>query len=135
MKNVLLTLAVVALFAAPAMAADGNLSHDMLSKMGLSGIQVMSDTQGNAVRGLGFSVAFGASYAKVNHDAASVNGYLAVDKAGRHGGSLAGGANLSFAGEISVGGGDLVRSQNENHNGGLHANVVFAGGGSIAFTK
>ncbi len=54
MKNVLLTLALVALFAAPAMAANGNLSNDMLSKMGLSGMQTMSDAQGTAVRGMGW---------------------------------------------------------------------------------
>ena len=54
MKNVFLTLALVALFAAPAFAANGNLSNDMLSKMGLSGLQAMSDAQGTAVRGLGF---------------------------------------------------------------------------------
>jgi hypothetical protein len=54
MKYVLPILALVALFAGQAMAGDGNVSQDMLAKMGLSGMQTMSDTQGSAVRGMGF---------------------------------------------------------------------------------
>jgi hypothetical protein len=54
MKYVLPILAVVALFAGQAMAADGNVSSNMLAKMGLSNMQVMSDSQGTAVRGQGY---------------------------------------------------------------------------------
>jgi hypothetical protein len=54
MKFVLPILAVVALFAGQAMAADGNVSNDQLAKMGLSNMQVMSDAQGTAIRGMGY---------------------------------------------------------------------------------
>ena len=57
MKYVLMALAAVAIFAAPSLAADGNVSNEMLAKMGLSGISVMSDDQGTAVRGMGFVIA------------------------------------------------------------------------------
>ncbi len=66
MKYLLMTLAVVMIFAGPALAADqGNLSQAQLAKLGLSGMAIMSDAQGTAVRGMGFSLAFGASYAKL----------------------------------------------------------------------
>ncbi|MBN2579611.1 MAG: hypothetical protein JXB10_11525 [Pirellulales bacterium] len=54
MKYLLALLAVVALFAGQAVAADGNVSNDMLAKMGLSNMQTISDAQGTAVRGMGF---------------------------------------------------------------------------------
>jgi len=129
MKYLLMTLAVVMMFAGPALAADhGNLSQSQLAKMGLSGMNAMSDTQGTAVRGMGFSLAFGASYAHIQKEdpasAGSINGYLAVDKS--RGSTLAGGANLSVAGIVNVESGRHTE---------VNATVVFAGGGSIAFTK
>jgi hypothetical protein len=122
MKYLLMTLAVVMIFAAPVLADNGNLSQNQLAKLGLSGMSAMSDAQGNAVRGMGFSVAFGASFAKQGNSAGSVNGYLAADS-GNHG-SLAGGANISVAGSAGSG-----------WFGGTNWNVVGAGGASIAFTK
>jgi hypothetical protein len=102
MKYLLMTLAVVMMFAGPALAADhGNLSQSQLAKMGLSGMNSMSDTQGTAVRGSGFALAWGAGYATIIKEdpasAGTANGYLAV------GHSLAAGANISVAGAASGG--------------------------------
>lgn len=63
MKYLLMIIAVVMIFAAPALASDGNVSNDNLAKMGLSGMNVMSDAQGTAVRGLGYARVSGTSYA------------------------------------------------------------------------
>ncbi len=54
MKYLLMTLAVLVIFAAPVLADQGNLSHNQLAKLGLSGMSAMSDAQGQAVRGMGF---------------------------------------------------------------------------------
>jgi hypothetical protein len=121
MKYLLMTLAVIAFLAVPVLASDqGTLSRNDLSKLGLSGMTVMSDAQGTAVRGMGFSVAYGKSVAGVP-GAYSTNGYLAVDSGNK--GSLAGGANISVAG-FALGGCNCVTW-----------GVVGAGGASIAFTK
>jgi hypothetical protein len=124
MKYLLMTLAVLMIFAAPVLADNGNLSQNQLAKLGLSGMSAMSDAQGTAVRGMGFSLAFGASYAKQYGDggsAGTVNGYLAVDASRRS--TLAGGANISVAGTAG--------------SEGRHTEwtVVGAAGASIAFTK
>jgi hypothetical protein len=57
MKYLLMTLAVVMMFAGPALADQGNLSQAQMAKYGLSGMTAMSDAQGTAVRGMGFIVA------------------------------------------------------------------------------
>jgi len=56
MKYLLMTLAVVMLFAGSALADQGNLSQTQMAKLGLSGMTVMSDAQGTAVRGMGGSL-------------------------------------------------------------------------------
>lgn len=121
MKYLLMTLAIVMMFAGPALAADhGNLSQSQLAKMGLSGMTAMSDTQGQAVRGMGFAVAFGIGYATISKEdpanAGTLNGYLAV---GRH---VAAGANISVAGAAS------------GTNNRTTWAVVGAVGGSVAFS-
>ena len=91
-RSFLVALAVAMLFGCvgQSMAADGNLSKSMLTDMGLSSVQVMSDVQGEEIRGKGFAAAFGVGFAHV-HGAGSINGYLAV---GRH---HASGNNNSWA--------------------------------------
>lgn len=128
MKYLLMTLAVVMIFAVPTLAADqGNLTQNNLAKMGLSGMTVMSDAQGTAIRGMGFSKAWGNSYVNIK-GAGSENGYFAKDSGKK--GSLAGGLNISVAGKgqgiLLVDSGTLVA---------FRGTVIFAGGGSIAFTK
>ncbi len=63
MRYVIFALALVALFAVPAMAYDGNVSKVTLEKMGLSAMKTMTDVEGASVRGRGFALAFGFSYA------------------------------------------------------------------------
>jgi hypothetical protein len=100
MRHVIAVLALVALFAVPAMAYDGNVSKAALEKMGLSGMKTMSDADGALIRGSGFAVAFGFSYAT----GGLPSGYLRTSPPY----PIAAGVNLSvgsgsFAGGASVG--------------------------------
>jgi len=109
------------LSAAPALAGDGQVSHKSLAKMGLSGMQTMSDSQGQQIRGLSVAVAAGGSIATIHGEggsATSVNGYFA---AGHHSAS---GNNVSFAaaGDVSVHGDHVSAS----------VDFVAAGGASSA---
>ncbi len=63
MRYVLAVLALVALFAVPAMAYDGNVSKAALEKMGLSAMKTITDSEGALIRGSGFARAFGFSFA------------------------------------------------------------------------
>jgi hypothetical protein len=116
MKYVLPILAIVALFAGQAVAADGNVSSDILAKMGLSNMQVMSDAQGTSVRGMGFSAVAGSSTARLFGSSAT-NSYVAVDTGKK---TLAAGASVSG---VVVGVNSVVGPW------------VVAGGGSIAVTR
>ena len=117
-------------------AADGQPSGATLAAMGLSDLRVMNDSEGLAVRGLGWSgsSAYGQSFAVVaTHGAVagSSNGYKSSGK------KVAGGSNLSYAAvEVSKGGG---------HGGGCYDDCghqvksvkvkAIAGGSSIGFRK
>ncbi len=57
MKNVAIASVILMLFAATASAADLAVSNSTLANMGLGSMQVMSDTDGLAVRGKGVSAA------------------------------------------------------------------------------
>jgi hypothetical protein len=63
MRYVIAVLTLVALFAVPVMAYDGNVSKVALEKMGLSGMKTMSDADGALIRGSGFALVFGFSTA------------------------------------------------------------------------
>ncbi|HEV8069487.1 MAG TPA: hypothetical protein VGP76_17230 [Planctomycetaceae bacterium] len=121
MKTLLSIASVLVLSAAPALAGDGQVSHKSLAKMGLSGMQTMSDSQGQQIRGLSVAVAAGGSIATIHGEggsATSVNGYFA---AGHHSAS---GNNVSFAaaGDVSVHGDHVSAS----------VDFVAAGGASSA---
>ena len=80
-RSFLVALAVGMLFGCvgQSMAADGNLSQSMLTDMGLSGVQEMSDVQGEEIRGKGFVRACGRSMASVygyGAMASSTNKYI-----------------------------------------------------------
>jgi hypothetical protein len=62
MKTLLSVAALVVFAVGSANAGDGRVSHQSLAKMGLSSMQVMSDSQGMAVRGQ-FAIASGTSFA------------------------------------------------------------------------
>jgi hypothetical protein len=120
MKVCQLGLLVVALaVASQAVAADGQPSDATLAAMGLSDLRVMTDSEGLAVRGMGFggAWAYGQSFAAVSTkfgSAASKNGYSAEGK------YKAGGENYSFAGvEVKQGG---------NHGGGDYGHSSQGGG-------
>jgi hypothetical protein len=93
MKYVLSVVAVVVMMAGAA-KADGNVSSSMLAKMGLSGMQVMSDVQGTTVRGMGYyhrqNVVAGVSYASAGYASAGGAYYAA-------GNNFAAGASVSHA--------------------------------------
>lgn len=125
MKVCQLALVAAALLAASsAFAADGRPSDTTLAAMGLSGLNVISDDDGLAVRGFGYNgaSAYGQSFAVVATNGAaagSTNGYKASGK------KKAAGANLSFAGvEVKQGGGygggdyGPLYSQGGNNGGG-----------------
>jgi hypothetical protein len=61
MKCGLSLFALVVLFAAPALAEDGNIPQGALSRLGLGGMQVVSDAHGMQVRGLSSNAASGGS--------------------------------------------------------------------------
>ena len=102
----------------PVLAAEGVPSDATLAAMGLSGLNVISDSEGLAVRGMGWTSAYGQSFAVVSikgATAGSTNGYKASGK------KQASGENFSFAGvEVKHGGG---------HGGGGYGNQSYGGGG------
>src|ERR1700676_5352349 len=106
MKTLLSIASVLVLSAAPAMAGDGHLSQKSLAKMGLSGMQVMTDSQGMSVRGTSIAVVSGSSFSFIEGEggvAGSHNSYFAA------GHNSASGTNVSFAasGDVTVKGDDL----------------------------
>lgn len=131
--------------ASPVGAEQGPLSQSMLSDMGLSGIEVMSDADAMAIRGFGYqpqysnrsAVAYGGSYASIRGyggNAYSENGYNANSR------YRASGKNDSYAGIV------VKRSPNRRRGGGGYGSkpqpkpqvkkiVVFAGGSSYSSTK
>jgi hypothetical protein len=83
MKKLSIILPAVALMIAlsgSAMADNGAISSAKLNAMGLGGIELMSDADAMQIRGQGFSLAFGISYATISGRGASagtLDGYLA----------------------------------------------------------
>src|SRR5580658_127262 len=122
MKTLLSIASVLVLAASPAFAGEGQVSKQSLAKMGLSGMQTMTDSQGQQIRGLSIAVASGGSIAFIGGEgggAASVNTYFA---AGHH---SANGNNVSFA---------VDGTATLHGNGSITATVngVAAGGASSA---
>jgi len=116
-------------------AAEGQPSGATLAAMGLSDLRVMSDSEGLAVRGLGWSgsSAYGQSFAVVATKGAvagSTNGYKSSGK------KVAGGANLSFAAvEVSKGGHGGDCYDECGHQPKSVKVKAIAGGSSIGFRK
>ncbi len=61
MKTLFVTVSLVALFAAPALAGDGRVSDRSLARMGLQGMQSISDAQGMTIRGTSFASVSGST--------------------------------------------------------------------------
>ena len=118
MKSLFTAASVLAFAAAPAFAADGQVSHRSLSNMGLAGMSAMTDAQGMHIRGLSIAVVGGSSTAHISSEssgyASSTNFYFAAGK------NSASGANLSGAVSVDV----------DGHH--TNINAVAAGGFSTA---
>lgn len=100
MKKLALALVLVAGIAASASAADRAVSKSTLSSMGLSSMQVMSDTDGLAVRGKGtFAFTWGGSSANFLGQQ-SVNNYSSGSTKFFGGPSGSKGGSLSFGGIV-----------------------------------
>ena len=98
--------------ASQALAADGLPSHATLSAMGLGELRVMSDSEGLAIRGLGFqgASAAGKSWASISGHGAYAGSKNSYDVDGK---KSASGHTVSFAAlEIKKGGG------HDDHGGG-----------------
>ncbi|MEX0677272.1 MAG: hypothetical protein WD063_09365 [Pirellulales bacterium] len=106
MKNFAIACAVLMLFAATASAGDLAVSKSTLGSMGLSSMQLMSDTDGMAVRGMGVTAAvWGGSQANwfsANGSQHATNNYEAGASWLGPVGASAQGQSLSFAGQIEI---------------------------------
>jgi len=150
--TVVMAASMLVAFVGIAQAKNGMPSQATLQAMGLSGMQVMSDSEAMNIRGLGYqshskskAIAFGISYANVGGHGAgagSLDGFYAE---GKH---YAGGSHGSIAGKIVITkGGKKRRRRSDNgpmpytnggggnggggHGGGgvqVKATIVFAGG-------
>ncbi len=109
MKKLALILLVTVLafgFSSQAMAADGNVSDGVLADMGLSGLQTMTDAQGDQIRGKGFALVWGFSVSSTNGAGSSNTsgaGYLAVGDNFAAGATAT--ASFSAPSSFSAGGG------------------------------
>ena len=148
MTKLFVTLPALALVVAlsGSAVADNGISQATLQDMGLAGIELMSDTDAMAIRGMGFdsgnhvptpptgdkpwSLAFGISYATIgtsNSSAGTVDGFIAEGK------FMAAGEHLSEAGTVRA-------ETHELHVKGLPATLnintkslrVYAGGFATA---
>jgi hypothetical protein len=96
MKVLLAFATVVALSVTSAFAGDGQVSHQSLSKMGLSSMKAMSDTQGLQIRGMASVAATaGGSFADLGVSGGASTYLAAADS--RRDGSEATGASASTA--------------------------------------
>jgi hypothetical protein len=55
MRTFFVTVSLIALFAAPALAGEGSISDRSLARMGLRGMRPISDAQGMSIRGTSFA--------------------------------------------------------------------------------
>ena len=76
MRRVVSLACILALMAAPAMAGDGQVSKRSLDRMGLGGMKVVSDRDGQQVRGL--SIAVATSFAFGGNTVLSINSPVSV---------------------------------------------------------
>lgn len=133
MKNLAIVCALLMLCAATASAGDLAVSKSTLANMGLGSMQLMSDTEGNAVRGKAVSAAvWGGSHVKwVGFPPAfgeADNNYSASASWLGPVGASASGGSLSFAGQIEV----LFAADPTGFALQVHAAAVVAGGGAFA---
>ncbi len=95
MKSLFALAAVVALTAAPALAADGHVAKKSLANMGLSGMKAMTDAQGMSLRGLSIAVVSGDSNVNLGHGNSANSQFFAAGQG--HGTHSAAGFSVSNA--------------------------------------
>lgn len=94
MKTLLALTSLVLISAGSAVAGEGQVADQTLAKMGLGGMQVMTDADGMNVRGMAFVKVSGWSAAH-NRNAETYNDYVAV------GHKNAQGSSYSIVGSVS----------------------------------
>ena len=104
MKKVLVLTALIAMSAGSALAADDSISASRAARLGLSGMQPMSEAQGARIRGMGVAIVFGVGRAQ-SGGSSSTNGYLG---ASRRNNAAAVGVNFSRANNSTAFGGSAV---------------------------
>jgi hypothetical protein len=102
MKNVFIASSALVLFAFVSAASAGEaISKSTLGHMGLGGMQIMSDTDGMAIRGKGtFAGVWGSSTAQWNGQSANNNYEAGAQWVGKS--SFAKGESKSFAANIEA---------------------------------
>jgi hypothetical protein len=128
MKSLIALASVLALSVSPAFAAEGQVSHQSLAKMGLAGMTAMADAQGMQIRGLSVAVVGGASTATIHGaggTATSSNFYFAAGKHSATGDNLSGAADLS----------STITTHGSHVSTSTTVNIVAAGGFSSASAK
>jgi len=100
MKTLLTIASVLVLSASPAFAGEGQISKQSLAKMGLSGMQTMSDAQGMQIRGTAAIVIVSGKSTATVPGATSTNSYYAT--ASGSGSHAASGDNFSVAGDATI---------------------------------
>jgi hypothetical protein len=101
MKRALGFVTVLLFSVAPALAGDGSVSQNSLSRMGLGGMKALSDRDGLAIRGQ-FAIAYSSSY---NSKGTT---YTIINKpVGNH---FAISATVSIGGGLFAGGGATATS-------------------------
>jgi hypothetical protein len=86
MKTLLALTSLVLITAGSAVAGEGQVADQTLAKMGLGGMQVMTDADGMNVRGMAFVKVTGWSAAH-NRNAETYNDYVAVGHKSANGSS------------------------------------------------
>jgi hypothetical protein len=123
MKTAVLACAALVMMVASASAAERTISKSTLSSMGLGSMQLMSDSDGLAIRGKGTSASVWGEGTANYLGQTSTNGYRA-SSSHHSSSSSAQGANFSFAGTVKI---------NSNTTGlSVRANLGVAGGFSTA---
>ena len=125
MRNAIALCVIACVVSAASLASaanPGQVSHNALAKMGLAGLQPMSDIEGSTIRGKFASVS-GGSFA-VAPKAGSWNEYKGSAN-GNYSSAAGGSVSYAISGSVSTG----------YH--GLNVSIVgaVAGGGAFATTK
>jgi len=123
MKTAVLACAALVMMVASASAAERTISKSTLSSMGLGSMQLMSDSDGLAIRGKGTSASVWGEGTANYLGQTSTNGYRA-SSSHQSSSSSAQGSNLSFAGTVRINSNTTCLS--------VRANLGIAGGFSSA---